>query len=65
MSKLWKDILERFLWTAAQGAAGAAAVYVTGLPYGWAAVIAAGLSFVQSYAAQHVGDPESASTASL
>jgi len=65
MPKLWKDILERFLWTAAQGAAGAGAVYVTGLPYGWVPVFAAALSFVKGYAAQHVGDSESASTVAL
>jgi len=65
MPVFWKDLLERVLWTAVQAAAGAVAVYVTGLPYGWAAVAAAALSAGKGFAARKLGDRDSASTISL
>jgi len=63
MTKLYKDILERAIWTAAQAFL---AIYTIGgvdeLKSAAAAGVAAGLSVVKGFVATKVGDPESAAT---
>lgn len=63
MTKLYKDVLERALWTAVQAFI---AVYTVGgvdeIKSAATAAVAAGISVVKSFAATKIGDPESAST---
>lgn len=63
MTKLYKDIIERALWTAAQAFL---AIYTVGgvdeLKSAAAAGVAAGLSVIKGFAATKMGDPESAAT---
>lgn len=63
MNKLYKDVAERAIWTAAQAFL---AIYAVGgideLKAAAAAGIAAGLSIVKGFVATKVGDKESAAT---
>lgn len=63
MNKLYKDILERAIWTAAQAFI---AVYTVGgideLKSALTAAVAAGISVVKGFVATKVGDKESAAT---
>jgi hypothetical protein len=63
MNKLYKDILERAIWTAAQAFV---AVYTVGgvdeLKSALTAAVAAGISVIKGFVATKVGDKESAAT---
>ena len=63
MSKLYKDVAERALWTAVQTFI---AVWTVGdmesAKAAAVAAIAAGLSVIKSFAATKIGDKDSAST---
>jgi hypothetical protein len=63
MNKLYKDILERAIWTAAQAFI---AVYTVGgideLKSALTAAVAAGISVVKGFAATKIGDKETAAT---
>jgi hypothetical protein len=63
MNKLYKDILERAIWTAAQAFI---AVYTVGgvdeLKSALTAAVAAGISVIKGFAATKVGDKETAAT---
>ncbi|MFC4328387.1 hypothetical protein ACFPC0_11165 [Streptomyces andamanensis] len=56
------DVLERVGWTALEASAGVLVVSVTPLDTWWALPIATGLAAVKSWAAKHVGVPNTAST---
>jgi len=62
-NKLYKDIAERALWTAAQAFI---AIYTVGgvdeVKCAGAAVLAAGISVLKGFIATQVGNPDSAST---
>ena len=62
-NKLYKDIAERALWTAAQAFI---AIYTVGgvdeIKCAGAAALAAGISVLKGFIATQVGDPDSAST---
>lgn len=62
-NKLYKDITERALWTAAQAFI---AIYTVGgvdeIKCAGAAALAAGISVLKGFIATQVGDPDSAST---
>jgi hypothetical protein len=63
MNKLYKDIIERAAWTAAQAFL---AIYTVGgvdeLKSAAAAGVAAGISVIKGFVATKVGDSESAAT---
>lgn len=63
MNKLYKDIIERAAWTAAQAFL---AIYTVGgvdeLKSAAAAGVAAGISVIKGFVATRIGDPESAAT---
>lgn len=62
MKKIYKDILERVIWTAAQAFLATFVVTdLSSLKVAAVAAIAAALSVVKGLAATKVGDPESAS----
>jgi len=63
MTKLYKDIIERAVWTAVQAFV---AVYTVGgvdeLKSAATAAVAAGISVIKGFAATKIGDTESAAT---
>lgn len=63
MNKLYKDIAERAIWTAAQAFL---AIYTVGgvdeLKAAAAAGLAAGISVIKGFVATQIGDKESAAT---
>lgn len=66
MSKLWKDRIERVLWTAAQAGIAAAIVILGDIETNegwWITGIAAGLSFLKNLVSNKIGNPDNASTA--
>jgi len=62
MSKFWKDLIERVVWTAAQAGVGVLIVANTDTPTAYAAVIASALALVKGFIAKKVGNKDSAST---
>ena len=63
MNKLYKDVLERAVWTAAQAFL---AIYAVGgvdeLKAAGTAALAAGISVLKGFVATKMGDPTSAAT---
>ena len=64
--KFWIDAAERIGWTAAEAAVATAIVILpsASIPTLYIPIIAAGLSALKAFVARHVGNPDSASTAS-
>lgn len=60
MPKFWKDALERILWTAAQAAVAAGAVYVADLPPAWIPVGTVIMAVLKALVAGQVGNPDTA-----
>jgi len=65
MTRFWKDLAERVLWTAAQAVSGILVVELADLPYAWAPFAITGFAMLKNLAAKRVGNPDSASTVSL
>lgn len=64
MSKKWKDIAERMVWTLVAAAAGFGLAHAADIPPAYGLVFTTALTGIKGYAATHVGNKESASMTS-